>query len=307
MKLRKQLFAVLTALVLTFSVAPLTASASTCPLVPPVGTVEIAGTVSYTYTVGEAFRSREVGLNIYTSKGVQYYGDHLEFWANGNPIKNGYKFKEVGNKEIIVKRYDKQAKYVLQVTPVLKGTLKDCSLATSPAKTTYRQTVESFNPKDIVVKCTFTDGSTQDLGYKDLEFYAGARGMKTYKNGVSVKAGYRFKEAGKKDLIIRVLNKEIRVPFLVKPFSDKVTTKMELIQEPSITTYEVGEAFRADEYIVRCYFEDGTKEDFSGNKLDITANTTPIYNGYQFKEAGTKKVVITLGGYSTTCQLTVTE
>ena len=296
----------LAVMTIVLSLQSVTAQAATCPFDRPEGFTEIWGTVRFTYTVGEAFRAKEVGLNIYPKNGgPQYYGDHLEFWANGTPIKDGYKFQEVGQKVITVKRYEKQAQYELQVVPVLNGTLKECTILTSPAKTTYRQSTEGFDPKDIVVKCVFTNGTTQNLGYKDLEFYAGTRGMDNYKWGTAVKDGYRFKEAGEKDLIIRVLNKEMRIPFIVLPFSDKAALKMEMTKEPGNRTYEVGEAFRADEFTLRCFYADGTTEDFGGGRLNITANGTQIYDGYKFKEAGKKDVVIRLGEFSTNRTLTV--
>lgn len=303
--MRKRLFCMLLVFCMTLCFLPATALAATCPFEQPPGTAEVWGTISYTYTVGEAFRSRDVGLNIYDKNSVpHYYGDHLEFWANGNPIEDGYKFQEVGQKVITVKRYDKQATYELQVVPKLNGKLRECSIATTMGKTTYQQSTEDFDPRDIVVKCVFTDGTTQNLGYEDLEFYAGARGMENYKWGTPIKAHYRFREAGEKDLIVRVLNKEMRIPFTVTHFSTKVVDKALLTTEPA-DSYKVGEAFRADEYTLRCFYADGTTEDFPGTRLDITANGTRIYDGYRFKEASTKDVLIRLGDYSVKATLTV--
>lgn len=203
----------------------ITAFADTwCPLSQPEGTAEIWGTVSYTYEVGEPFRTGEVGLNIYGKKGVRYYGDNLEFWADGVPISDGYRFQTVGNKVITVKRYDKQAQYVLQVVPVLNGRLQDCTITVPMSKTAYLQSAEGFDPKDIVVTCVFTNGSSQNLTYKDLEFYAGARGMRNYKWGTEIHEGDRFQGVGDMDLIIRVVNIEIRVPFTVQPILSRTST-----------------------------------------------------------------------------------
>ncbi|MEG1973204.1 MAG: bacterial Ig-like domain-containing protein [Oscillospiraceae bacterium] len=248
--------------------------------------------------MGEAFRSGEVGLNIYPeSGGPQYFGDHLEFWANGVPIENGYKFKEVGQKNITVKRYDKQASYQLQVIPKLNGTLKECSIATKPKKKTYEQFTEGFDPKDIVVKCTFTDGTTQNLGYKDLEFYAGKRDMKNYKAGNCIKDGYMFQEAGEKDLIVRVVNKEMRIPFTVTAFSDENIKSVDLLTEPKTLNYKVGEKFKAAEISLRITYKNGTVEDLKHNKLKFTANGTKVNSEYKFKEAGKKNVVVSWGDY----------
>lgn len=181
-----------------------TLAATTCVFDKPDGFVEVWGTISYYYTVGEPFRAKEIGLNYYENDRVRYYGDNLQFWANGNPIYDGYQFKEVGEKTITVKRGDWTASYNLQVSPVLNGRLSECKILTQPAKTSYRQGVESFNPKDIVVQCSFTDGTTQNLGYTDLEFYAGTRGMAGFEWGTFIKDGYRFKEAGEKKMVVRL-------------------------------------------------------------------------------------------------------
>lgn len=306
--MKKQIFSALLLFCMTVGFMPHATFAAECVFDRPAGTVEIGGNISYFYTVGEAFRAKEVGLNYFDNNDrVRYYGDNLEFWANGNPIYDGYKFKEVGEKTITVKRGDWTVNYNLQVSPVLNGKLKECTILTQPAKTTYRQGVESFNPKDIVVKCTFTDGTTQNLGYQDLEFYAGTRGMADFKGGTFIKDGYRFKEAGEKDLIIRVRDKQMRIPFNVTLMLTKEVSKVEMTQELAATSYRVGEAFRTGEYAAQCFYADGTTENFDGKALTITANGTKLYDGYQFKEAGEKKMVVRLGDYETTYTMNVSK
>lgn len=304
--MKKRLIALVLGMVL--GVTPATAMAASCPFDRPEGFTEVWGTISSTYTVGETFRAKEVGLNIFPAKGgPQWYGDHLEFWANGNPIQDGYQFQEVGQKKILVKRYDKQASYELQVVPKLNGKLKSCSVITPPAKTTYRQSVEAFNPKDIVVKCTFTDGTTQNLGYQDLEFYGGPRGLQNYKYGNAIKDGYRFAEAGEKDLIIRVVNQEMRIPFTVAPLAGKAMSRVEVTQKPEGQSYKVGEPFRVKDYTAKCVYADGTTETFQGDVLDITANGTRLYDGYRFQVAGEKKLVVRIGDFKTTYTMNVSK
>lgn len=211
-------------LCMIIGLTPATALADWCPMDMPDGTVEVWGTISYTYTVGEAFRSEEVGLNHYENKRRRWYGDHLEFWANGEPISDGYQFQTVGNKVITVKRYDKQAQYTLQVVPKLNGRLETCSIAVSP-RTDYLQGVDGFDPKNVVVTCQFKDGSFQNLTYKELEFYVGARGMRDHKGGTAIQVGDCFPEVGDQDLIIRVVNQEMRVPLTVQPGLSRVSPR----------------------------------------------------------------------------------
>lgn len=303
--MKKRFISILLGLCFMFTMVPVTVlAANVCP--SPDKTSRASGGAK-TYTKGEAFRSNEVKLEYQVNKKFTAYKGNLEFWANGVPITNGYKFTEVGQKVITVKGGKWVATYELQVVPVLKGTLKECSILTQPAKKSYRQGVDGFDPKDIVVRCVFTNGSTQDLGYQDLEFYAGKRGMANYKSGKAIKAGYLFTEVGEKDLIVRVSNKEMRIPFTVTPFTTKEITKAIMIKEPKNFSYKVGEAFRTSDYAVRCYYADGTTKDFSGDALNITANGVQLYNGYKFVSPGKKNLVIRIGDFSTQYMLTVSK
>ncbi len=293
-----------------FTMASTTAfAAEDCPMPSPDGTTRAWG-MTKTYAKGEAFRSSEVSLEYHLNKKVNSYKGTLEFWANGVPIKDGYKFTEVGQKVITVRGGKWTATYELQVIPVLKDKwerIEKCFILKAPAQTTYRQGIERFDPKDIVVRCQFKNGTIQDLGYEDLEFYAGKRGMTNYKSGKAIKLGYRFTEVGEKDLIIRVANKEMRIPFTVTPFSTKAISKMEMLKEPTNYSYKVGEGFRTSDYAVRCFYADGTTEDFNGDVLNFTANGVQLYEGYKFVAAGKKNLVISAGDYSIQYTLNVSK
>ncbi len=308
--MKKRIMSILFVLCVMFTMVPTTAfAAKDCPMASPDGTTRAWGGTK-TYAKGEAFRSSEVSLEYHLNKKVNAYKGKLEFWANGVSIKNGYKFTEVGQKVITVKGGKWVATYELQVIPVLKDkwqNIEKYSIQTQPAKTSYRQGADGFDPKDIVVRCEFKNGTTQDLGYQDLEFYAGKRGMKNYKSGKAIKSGYLFTEVGEKDLIVRVANKEMRIPFTVTQFTTKEITKAEMIKEPGNFNYKVGEAFRAGDYAVRCYYADGSTEDFTGNALNITANGVQLYDGYKFVADGKKNLVIRIGDFSTNYTLTVSK
>ena len=307
--MKRRFSSMLLVLCMMLTMMPVTAFAATdCPFIRPPGSTRISQGAPRTYTVGEAFNKWAVAIDINNSKSQPVrYDDNLEYWVNGVRIEDGYKFQEVGQKSMVVKRGDKEAGYEFQVIPKLNGNLKECTILTPPAKTAYRQSVDGFIPKDIVVRCTFTNGTTQDLGYQDLEFYAGSRGMENHKYGKSIKDGYRFVEAGEKDLIIRVTNKEMRIPFTVTPFFTKEVSKVEMIKEPADYDYKVGEGFRTGDYAVRCFYADGSTEDISGAGLSITANGVSMYDGYKFVSAGKKNLVIRIGDFSAKYTLTVTK
>lgn len=301
---------ILLVLFVLFGMMPATVfAAKSCPMASPDGTTRVWG-VTKTYAKGEAFRSNEASLEYHIGNRVHSYGGKLEFWANGVPIENGYKFTEVGQKLITVKGGEWVATYELQVIPVLKDrweSIENCTILTQPAKKSYRQSAEDFDPKDIVVRVMFKDGTTQDLVYEDLEFYAGKRGMADYRAGKAIKAGYRFSEVGEKDLIIRVANKEMRIPFTVTPFSKKIISKVELVKEPASINYKVGDGFRVSDFAARCYYEDGSTEDISGDVLSITANGVQLYEGYKFVVDGKKNIVISIGDFSTQFTITVSK
>lgn len=61
------------------------------------------GKPSTLYSVGEAFRAGEVKVRVWkdSKRGTDYQASHT-FTANKVPIKQGYRFKESGNKEVRV-------------------------------------------------------------------------------------------------------------------------------------------------------------------------------------------------------------
>lgn len=307
MKMKRILGTALVFCMMAVTVPATASAANDCPFIRPPGSTRISQGAPRTYQVGEAFNKWSVAIDINNSKSQPVrYDDNLEYWVNGVQIEDGYKFKEVGQKNMVVKRGNKEAGYEFQVIPVLNGRLKECSVVVNPVKTAYRQSVEGFDPKDIVVRCVFTDGTTQDLGYQNLEFYAGSRGVENHKWGKAIKEGYRFVEAGEKDLIVRVVNQEMRIPFTVTPFFTKEVSKVEMIKEPDNFSYKVGEGFRTGDYTVRCYYADGSTEDLNGDALSITANGVSMYEGYKFVSAGNKKLVLGIGDFTTEYTLTVT-
>ncbi len=261
-----------------------------CPLIPDPGTIEVLAT-NRTYKVGEAFKTENIGIFVYGDRGrYKYYGHkQLKYWANGVPISAGYRFKQPGKKNITVKYKDKQANYEIQVFPAdFRSNVRDCYVSAGNLNRTYRQNLDKFNPSDIVVHCVFTDGSSRNFRSSDLEFFA---------NGNRITKGYRFKEAGQKKFIIRLGNRDMEHTLTVTPTFQKAVMRYELISWPEQTIYEVGEGFHTCEYTVRCYFQDGTVKDYSGDQLDITANGTQMYENYAFITPGEKKMVVSLGDF----------
>lgn len=97
--------------------------------------------------------------------------------------------------------------------------------------------------------------------------------------------------------MIRLGNSDIEQTLTVTPTFNKSVLRYELISRPEQSIYEVGESFHTCEYTVRCYFQDGTVKDYSGDQLDITANGVQMYENYAFTTPGEKKVVIALGDF----------
>ena len=238
-------------------------------------------------------------MNIYYAKNRSKYHGHkeLRYWANGVPIGEGYRFTTPGRKNITVKYQGKQGQYDLQVIPAnLSANVKECSLRNAPAEFSYRQTFDAFDPSELTVRCVKTNGGYDDFGASDLEFYA---------NGVKLSKGYKFKDAGDKDFVIRLGRYSMKQPLTVVPAFDKAVSRYELIHEPDQTGFKVGDAFHTCKYTVRCYFEDNTTEDFSGDQLAITANGVQMYENYIFVSPGEKKIVVSLGDFRKTTTITV--
>ncbi|MDD2972073.1 MAG: bacterial Ig-like domain-containing protein [Lachnospiraceae bacterium] len=254
---------------------------------------------SRTYQVGEAFRAGEVQLWI-NAGGAWNICDSskVEIYANGNRISNGYCFKEAGKKTMVLKCNGYRAQYELTVNAALNGTLKEWYILTEPSKLTYRQSTEPFNPSDVVVRCYFTNGTTQDVGYTSLQYIAG---------GNPIKPGYRFTVPGKKTLEIVLGDYSVKYTMTVVPTFDKSVASCEMLAEPVTMQYKVGQGFQAHEYAIRCHYQDGTTEDFDCSRLNITANGVQMYENYPFQQAGQKNIVVTLGDYSTSYTVKVTN
>lgn len=89
--------------------------------------------------------------------------------------------------------------------------------------------------------------------------------------------------------MIRLGNRDIEQTLTVTPTFNKSVLRYELISRPEQSIYEVGESFHTCEYTVRCYFQDGTVKDYSGDQLDITANGVQMYENYAFTTPGEKR------------------
>lgn len=269
-----------------------------CPLIPPPGTIEIIAEPR-TYKVGEAFQTTNTGIFVYADRGrYKYYGHkQLKYWANGVPITEGYKFKSPGKKTITVKYHDKTSHYEIQVFPTnLKKGVRQCHIISGNALTTYRQNIDAFDPSDIVVKCIYTNGASQNFNYSNLEFFA---------NGKKITKGYKFKVPGKKNYTIRLGNYDIKEKLIVVPTFSKAILRYELINWNDKLHYKVGDNFHTCKYTVRCYFSDGTTQDYTGDQLDITANNVQMHDNYAFTVPGNKKMIIALGDFRKEFNLTV--
>lgn len=93
-----------------------TKSEAGCPLGQPKGTVR-AYAMQRVYTVGEAFRTQNIGMFIYwQANRSKYYGHRqIRYLANNVPIYDGYRFREPGKKYITLKYKNKQVVYEIVV------------------------------------------------------------------------------------------------------------------------------------------------------------------------------------------------
>lgn len=211
-------------------------AAADCPFVRPPGSTRISQSAPRTYTVGEAFNKWAVAIDINNSKSQPVrYDDNLEYWVNGVQIKDGYKFQEVGQKNMVVKRGDKEAGYEFQVIPVLNGNLKECSILSDPASLDYK-VGEGFRTGDYAVCCFYTDGSTEDFGGDALSITA---------NGVSMYDGYKFSDTYKQiaDSSAGILKGLGKTSWQTKYYDDKVasfTACVQALADLSLLTYTAG-------------------------------------------------------------------
>lgn len=221
-------------------------------------------------------------------KFTYYKGNQLQFWANGNPISNGYRFKEPGKKSIVVKKNGKSTQYTIQVNTDLQGKVRNCTVVSRPQKSTYRQSIDPFDTDSILMRCTYVNGDVRDFSANELEVTV---------NGTRVKDNYKFKVPGEKKLLIKLEKYKYSYPLTVVPTFTKEVSRYQMTSEPKTLQYEVGGMFHACELAVTCYYTDGTSQTFSGDQLDITANTVQVYEGYNFLQAGKKKIVVSLGNF----------
>lgn len=239
--------------------------------------------------------------------GISYYeggrytyksANDLKFTANGNVIQNGYKFKEPGKKTIVAKFGGKQTSYKIDVITNFSGNVKECRIINEPKKLSFRQSVDAFDASGIIVRAYYTDGRTEDFGESTLQFTAG---------GNPIKTGYKFTHPGEKDLVVKLNDYEVKYRMEVTPTFTKKVSRCEVISEPSAQSYTVGSPFHICEFTVRCYYADGSTEDFDGNRLNVTANGNTMYDGYRFTQSGNKKVLVRLGDFTQEYSLTVSK
>ncbi|MEG1953953.1 MAG: bacterial Ig-like domain-containing protein [Hydrogenoanaerobacterium sp.] len=79
--------------------------------------------------------------------------------------------------------------------------------------------------------------------------------------------------------------------------SSKKVADCELLTEPETVDYNVGDRFKAEEISLRVNYSDGSTKDIKHGDIKFTANGTKVNSSYKFKEAGTKKMVVTWGEY----------
>ncbi|OZV11639.1 hypothetical protein CIW83_13360 [Tissierella sp. P1] len=240
--------------------------------------------------IGEIYEHKKGGIISHTK--------NREWWANGVQIRQGDVFKQVGIYEMIMRSGNIVATpYNFEVVPRLDHGWQNVSELTliTPPKTTYRQGADPFDPRDIVVRVTFRNGQTQDLGHEDLMIFAGSRGMRSYKDGVRVLQGFRFFEAGEKDFIVKVASKQLTIPFTVTPF----VTSVELTQEPQKSGNRTDTTVRSSDFEVRATFTDGSSQHINGDCLRILGNGNRLFFGGEY-DFGTSPVTvnITMGDFS---------
>lgn len=267
-----------------------------CPMDVLIGTNEPWG-MTRTFVVGDAFDG--IG-EVYEHKkgGIIPHAKNREWWANGVQIKQGDVFKQVGMYEMVMRSGNIVATpYKFDVIPRLDHGWQNVSelALITPPKTTYRQGADPFDPRDIVVRVTFRNGQTQDLGHEDLMIFAGARGMRSYEDGVRVLQGFRFFEAGEKDFIVRVVGKELTIPFTVTPF----VAAVELTQEPLKGGNRTDTTVRSSDFEVRATFTDGSSQLINGDCLRILGNGNRLFFGGEYDfGASSVTVNITMENYS---------
>ncbi|GEM_PF-2368257 len=268
------------------------------------GTKEIAGLKAFDdYIVGEVIEVARLTLGYWKPEGGQiHYGidEGVKYFVDGQEITDKYECTTVGEHTITLKKDNLVAEKGFHVIPKLQGNkLSEIALVNPPAKIRFRSNLDSFNPEDIVVKCSFADGEPdQLLSYNELAFYSVPRNkaVRKFDEATPIYPGYVFTIPEEKDVIIRVASQSIRVPITVISATEGASNT-QMLKEPSQLEYIVGEGFKMSDYVVRCYYPDGSVKDYSDNNIVVTANGVRMYDGYKFTNAGEKKLVIKFGDF----------
>lgn len=252
-----------------------------------------------TYNVGQGFKADEISFRCYYTDGksVDVRHDKITFYANGTPVYNGYAFQVAGTKTVQAIYQDYEYTFTINVGMPTSKPIKDAYMLTEP-KTKVYKVGDPFRADEVTVRCVFTDGTTADYGHDLIQFSAGKTQLPN---------GYLFKEAGSKVIKIRFADFETTFNIDVVSPATKPVVKAEYVTEPQTKTYKVGDPFKADEIVIRCYYKDGTFEDFSSKRLTITTSndTVYLYNGYKFQQAGTKKITVRIADFSDTFSVNV--
>lgn len=302
--MKKRVLVVLLILSMSFTETVFALSWDNCVFELLRGTKEVVGLNAFDdYTAGDVIEVAKLTLGYWLPQGGQkHYGiaEGVKYFVDGQQVTDNYLCATVGEHKITLRKDDLVAERGFHVKPKLNGKkISQITLVNPPAQTRLRSNLDSFNPEDIVVKCSFADGEPdQLLGFNELAFYSVPRNkaVRKFDEATPIYPGYVFTVPEEKDLIIRVASESIRVPItVVSPTEGASNTQM--LKEPSQLEYVVDEGFKMSDYVVRCYYPDGSFKDYSGNDIVITANGVRMYDGYKFTSAGEKKLVISFGDF----------
>jgi uncharacterized protein YkwD len=233
-----------------------------------------------TYVVGEGFKMSDYVVRCkYPDGSYKDYSDkNIIVSANGVRLYDGYKFTAAGEKNLVVSFGDFKQQYALNV--------KAKTEVVNTPKSWWYKVGEGFRMSEFTIRCNYEGGSFKDFSGEELSITA---------NGVKMYEGYKFKQPGDKKLIVKYgsFAKEYTLKVV-----DANSPMIEMAKEPITFNYKVGEGFKMSEYSVICKYSDGSSKVVSGKELSITANGVKMYEGYKFKEAGTKKLVVKYGDFS---------
>ncbi len=187
-----------------------------------------------------------------------------------------------------------------------------CPLATSTPK--YTKTKTGDLPTAYMVGDRFmsSDGAKIKLYNawdKSWESYTLDPADVKIDNG-TLTSKFRFAEPGLKRVVLAPRGYDVTHAYYVRVSAkleqdfDEIKS-CELTREATTLTYQVGEGFLADEITVRCYYQDGSSQDLTGNELCFDVDKVNVRDGYKWQEAGKKKVVVAVGDFTATFDLTV--